>query len=74
MVHVRATDASARYNIKIKELRRVASPGEEFDVTKSRFITLSGKNQYHIIFVTEVKPEGVEEAPEKKKRAKKSDK
>lgn len=73
MVHVRATDASAKYNIKIKELRRVASPGEEFDVTKSRFITLSGKNQYHIIFVTEAKLEEVEEAPEKK-RAKKSDK
>lgn len=73
MVHVKATDASLKYNIKIKELRRYASPGEEFDVSDSRFETLSGNNQYHIVFVVkcEKKEPEIEEVVVKKKKTKK---
>lgn len=76
MVHVKATDASIKYNIKIKELRRCASPGEEFDVSESRFETLSGSNQYHVIFVTKCEkeePELEEEVVVKKKKTKKAE-
>lgn len=74
MVRVKATDASIKYNIRIKELRRCASPGEEFDVSDSRFDTLSGNNHYHVIFVAkceEEEPELEEEVVVKKKKAKK---
>lgn len=71
MVRVRATDASSRYNIKIRELKRCASPNEIFEVSDSRFVTLSGKNQYHIVFVIKEEVDREEEAPAKKKRSKK---
>lgn len=68
MKHVRATSVSSELGIKIKELKRVASPGEEFDVTNSRYVTLSGKNQYHKVFV--ILAEQVEEPVVKKSRKK----
>jgi len=51
MVRVMATNASAESNIIIKELGRVAEPGEEFDVSAYRYVILSGKNKYNKIFV-----------------------
>ena len=73
MVHVKATDASIKYNIRIKELRRCASPGEEFDVSDSRFGTLSGNNQYHVIFVVKCEKDDseTEEVITKRKKTKK---
>ena len=50
MKHVVATNVSMITGIKIKELGRVAFPGEEFDVSESRFIVLSGNNMYHKVF------------------------
>ena len=80
---VQATDVSKRYKIKIKELGRIANPGEVFEVTRERFVVLNGANQYKSIFVTrytepepakeeveEVKPE-VQVKPKKRGRKKK---
>lgn len=51
-MRVKATDMSMRLNIRIKELHRIASPGEEFDVSPMRYEILSGKNAYKAVFVT----------------------
>ena len=82
---VQATDVSKRYKLKIKELGRIANPGEVFEVTRERYIILNGANQYKSIFVTkyvepepakeevkveEVKPE-VQAKPKKRGRKKK---
>ena len=80
---VQATDVSKRYKLKIKELGRIANPGEVFEVTRERFVVLNGANQYKSIFVTrytepeptkeeaeEVKPE-VQVKPKKRGRKKK---
>ncbi len=37
-----ATDVSKRYNLRLKELHRVANPGEIFEVTEDRFVYLNG--------------------------------
>ena len=59
---VQATDVSKRYKLKIKELGRIANPGEVFEVTRERYIILNGANQYKSIFVTKyVEPEPVKE-------------
>jgi hypothetical protein len=39
-----ATDVSKRYNLRLKELHRVANPGEIFEVTEDRFVYLNGNN------------------------------
>ncbi len=39
-----ATDVSRRYNLRLKELHRVANPGEIFEVTEERFVYLNGNN------------------------------
>ena len=70
MKHVRATKVSSELGIGIKELNRVASPGEEFDVSDSRYVTLSGKNMYHKVFVVLAEPEKVEEVPQKRTKKK----
>ena len=81
---VQATDVSKRYKLKIKELGRIANPGEVFEVTRDRFVVLNGANQFKSIFVTryvepepakeeakvEVKPE-VQVKPKKRGRKKK---
>ena len=51
MKHVKATNVSSITGIKIKELGRIAMPGEEFDVSDSRYVVLSGNNMYHKVFV-----------------------
>ena len=59
---VQATDVSKRYKLKIKELGRIANPGEVFEVTRERYIILNGANQYKSIFVTKyVEPEPAKE-------------
>ena len=74
MKHVRATNVSAITGIKIKELGRVASPGEEFDVIDSRFKTLSGNNMYHKVFVVLAEqPVDIEEEVKPKRTRKKTE-
>lgn len=51
---VMATNASKVYNIAIKELGRIAVPGEVFDVTKARYKVLAGENKYGFEFVRAV--------------------
>ena len=59
---VQATDVSKRYKLKIKELGRIANPGEVFEVTRDRFVVLNGANQFKSVFVTRyVGPEPVKE-------------
>ena len=59
---VQATDVSKRYKLKIKELGRIANPGEVFEVTRDRFVVLNGANQFKSVFVTRyVEPELVKE-------------
>ena len=55
---VQATDVSKRYKLKIKELGRIANPGEVFEVTRDRFVVLNGANQFKSVFVTRyIEPE-----------------
>ena len=83
---VQATDVSKRYKLKIKELGRIANPGEVFEVTRDRFVVLNGANQFKSVFVVrytepEKKPEKevkevlvdqeVEQKPKKRGRKKK---
>ena len=67
---VQATDVSKRYKLKIKELGRIANPGEVFEVTRDRFVVLNGANQFKSVFVvryTEPKKEPEKEIlPESK--------
>ena len=72
MKHVKATDASATLNVRIQELGRIAFQGEEFDVSESRFKTLSGNNMYHAIFVV-LAEQKVEEEVKPKRSRKKTD-
>ena len=59
---VQATDVSKRYKLKIKEIGRIANPGEVFEVTRDRFVVLNGANQFKSVFVTRyVEPEPVKE-------------
>ena len=64
---VQATDVSKRYKLKIKELGRIANPGEVFEVTRDRFVVLNGANQFKSIFVvryTEPEKESEKEVKE----------
>lgn len=72
MRHVKATDASAALNVRIQELGRIAFQGEEFDVSESRFKTLSGNNMYHAVFVV-LAEQKVEEEVKTKRSRKKTD-
>lgn len=67
---VKATDMSSKLNVRIKELHRVASPGEQFEVSPMRFEILNGKNRYKAVFVTAVK--AATEKQTKKKVTKKN--
>ena len=79
---VQATDVSKRYKLKIKELGRIANPGEVFEVTRDRFVVLNGANQFKSIFVVrytepekepekEVKEVSVDQEVKPKKRGRK---
>ena len=70
MKHVKATDASATLNVRIQELGRIAFQGEEFDVSESRFKTLSGNNMYHAVFVVLAEQKIEEEVKPKRSRKK----
>ena len=72
MRHVKATDASSTLNVRIQELGRIAFQGEEFDVSESRFKTLSGNNMYHAVFVV-LAEQKVEEEVKPKRSRKKTD-
>lgn len=48
---VRATDASKRLKVNIKELGRMANTGEVFQVSDARYSVLSGNNRFHAKFV-----------------------
>ena len=54
---VRATSASAAIGVRIKEIGRIAYEGEEFEVTDSRYLVLSGQNKYRAVFVVKVTQE-----------------
>lgn len=70
MKHVRATNASSTLNVRIQELGRIAFQGEEFDVSESRFKTLSGNNMYHAVFVVLAEQKIEEEVKPKRSRKK----
>ena len=75
-VKVRATDASKKYRIPIIELKRIAMPGEIFEVDEKAFKRLSGGGPTRIKFVelyTESEfPEFMgDREPEKKKKGRK---
>lgn len=64
-VKVVATDISKRYKLKIRELGRIANPGEIFEVTRERYLILTGANQYKAVFVKKyVEPEEPKEVIE----------
>ena len=72
---VQATDVSKRYKLKIKELGRIANPGEVFEVTRDRFVVLNGANQFKSVFVVrytepekKVEEENKEVLPESKEQ------
>ena len=69
---VQATDVSKRYKLKIKELGRIANPGEVFEVTRDRFVVLNGANQFKSVFaVRYIEPEKEvekEQLPESKEQ------
>ena len=69
---VQATDVSKRYKLKIKELGRIANPGEVFEVTRDRFVVLNGANQFKSVFVVRyTEPENEvekEQLPESKEQ------
>lgn len=60
---VKATDMSSKKGVKIKELRRIAIEGEEFEVTPLRFKVLSGENRYRTVFVKKVEEKKTESKP-----------
>lgn len=63
---VKATVMSSKLRVAIKELGRVASPGEEFEVSSIRYTVLAGNNKYKAVFVTKVNEDVVEKPVRKK--------
>ena len=51
MRSVKATNASSKLKVRIKELGRIANEGEIFRVTDERFAVLNGANRFKAIFV-----------------------
>ena len=62
---VKATEMSLKLQVAIKELKRIAAPGEEFEVSSIRYQILSGNNKYNAVFVIKV-PDKPKEDPQKK--------
>ena len=63
---VRATEMSLKLQVAIKELKRIAAPGEEFEVSSIRYKILSGNNKYNAVFVIKVPEQSKEEEVPKK--------
>ena len=57
---VRATEASQKLSVRIKDLNRIVQPGEIFEVSEARFNVLHGHNKFGVVFVEKV---DVEPAP-----------
>ena len=55
MILVEALDTYEKNNIRDKELNRILKKGDQFKVTEKRFEELTGKNDYELKFVKEVK-------------------
>lgn len=51
---VKATNASHNLKVRIKELGRIATEGEVFQVTDDRYLILAGSNRYKTVFVTAI--------------------
>lgn len=49
-----ATDKYEKLNLKDKILNRIPKTGEEFEVTKERYIILTKENKYNVEFVKKV--------------------
>ena len=64
---VKATDMSVKLRVGIKELHRIANPGEQFEVSDLRYEILAGNNKFKAIFVIPVKPREDEVIQKKKK-------
>ena len=62
MVKVKATDRSIATGRRVKELGRIATPGEEFYVSEARFNYLNGNNPLRTVFVIKAENE-VKEQP-----------
>ena len=54
MKKVVTTNMSEKLHVAIKEFHKVVPEGVQFMVTDSRYVALSGYNNYHAVFVTEV--------------------
>lgn len=54
MKKVVTTNMSEKLHVAIKEFHKVVPEGVQFMVTDSRYVVLSGYNNYHAVFVTEV--------------------
>ena len=54
MKKVVTTNMSEKLHVAIKEFHKVVPAGVQFMVTDSRYVVLSGYNNYHAVFVTEV--------------------
>ena len=55
-VLVEALDTYKKNNIEDKELKRVPSAGEQFEVSKERLEVLLGNNAHNLVFVKIVEP------------------
>lgn len=51
---VKALDTYIKHRIEDKELKRIPKVGEEFEITEERYKTLTGSNEYGLIFVEKV--------------------
>ena len=54
---VRATEASQKLSVKIRDLNRIAQPGEIFEVSEARFDVLHGHNKFGVVFVEKLDAE-----------------
>lgn len=54
---VRATEASQKLSVKIRDLNRIAQPGEVFEVSEARFDVLHGHNKFGVVFVEKLDAE-----------------
>lgn len=70
---VKATMMSSKLRVGIKELGRIANPGEEFEISSVRYPILAGNNKYNAVFVTKVNIKESTAKSSKEKKQKKQD-